>query len=70
MMPRISQLGELCDLLMGEITGAQLVVEVNEDIPTGHRYAVIGARFESTIEHPRGRLVLQLSDCIHYSDFC
>lgn len=62
---QIAQLGELFDLLnAGGITGAQLVMES----PELGRRQVTAARYEGTLEHPMGRLILTVSDCVHYSD--
>ena len=50
---QLAQLGELLDFCKGEITGAQVIVEVD-----GRRLRVSTARFEPSLTHPRGRLVM------------
>jgi hypothetical protein len=62
----IAQMGELGEALRGHITGAQVIVEA----PDGHRYGLVGLRWEPTLEHPQGRLVLVTSDCVHWSEDC
>jgi len=62
----VAQMGELADALNGHITGAHLIVEAGD----GHRYEVKGFRWEPTVEHPEGRLILVTSDCTHWSEDC
>ena len=59
----VAQAGELFDILRGGITGAELVAV----LPDKRRVAVVGASYEPTVQHPRGRLVLELDDRPHYS---
>ena len=59
----VAQAGELFDILRGEITGAELV----SVLPDGRRVAEVGASYEPTLEHPRGRLLFDLADRPHYS---
>jgi hypothetical protein len=64
---QICQMGELGEALHGHITGAAVIAECTAD---GHRYQVNGIRWEPTLEHPEGRLILVLSDCVHWSEDC
>lgn len=63
----IAQMGELADALRGHITGADVIAESTAD---GHRYQVTGIRWEPSHEHPEGRLIVVLSDCVHWSEDC
>lgn len=63
----IAQMGELANEMNGHITGADVIAECTAD---GHRYEVKGLRWEPSMEHPEGRLILVLSDCVHYSEDC
>lgn len=64
---KVTQMADLIDAMHGHITGANLIVESTAD---GHRYQVNGIRWEPTIEHPEGRLILVTSDCLHWSEDC
>jgi hypothetical protein len=63
----IGQMGELGEALKGHITGAYVIAESTAD---GHRYEVTGLRWERTMEHPQGALILVLSDCTHWTEDC
>jgi hypothetical protein len=60
----VRQICELGEMMLGEITGAHVVAV----LPDGRRFAVETAQMVPTISHPRGMLLLNLSDCTHWSD--
>ena len=65
----IAQVEHLLGIILGHVHGAQVVAEVTattDGVP--QRYEVVAARFEGVLDDPQRRLVLTLSDCVHYSD--